>query len=144
MKKSLALFTATGLFIGYFPFVPGTMGTILGVVIYWAFSGHLLLSLLLTLLLSLWSIKQTSYLLKEDDSRIVIDEITGFLAAMLFLPSNWGYIMAAFIIFRTIDILKPPPIKRLEKIPSPWGVVLDDLTAGAFTCLLLHSWRWIR
>lgn len=144
MKKRLAQFTATGLFIGYFPFAPGTMGTILGMAICWAFEGHLLLPLLLFLLLSLWSIKQTHSLLKEDDPRIVIDEITGFLVAMLFLPPNWEYILAAFILFRIIDIVKPFFIKRLERISSPWGVVLDDLAAGAFTCLLLHGWRWIR
>lgn len=143
MKKRLALFLATGFFVGYFPFAPGTIGTLLGVFIYWVSGGYLLLSLPLFFLLSLWSIKQASSLLEEDDRRIVIDEITGFLVTMLFLPPNWEYILAAFILFRIIDILKPYPINKIEEISSPWGVVLDDVAAGAFACLLLHGFRCI-
>ncbi|MBU0568458.1 phosphatidylglycerophosphatase A, partial [bacterium] len=67
MKKRLALFLATGFFVGYFPFAPGTIGTLLGVFIYWVSGGYLLLSLPLFFLLSLWSIKQASSLLEEDD-----------------------------------------------------------------------------
>lgn len=134
---------ATGFFVGYFPFAAGTLGTILGVFIYWVFGGYLLLSLLLSFLLSLWSIKQTSSLLEEDDPKIVIDEITGFLVTMLFLPPNWEYILAGFILFRIIDILKPYPINKIEGISSPWGVVLDDVAAGAMSCLLLHGVRYI-
>ena len=144
MKKRLALFIATGLFVGYFPFAPGTIGTLLGVFIYWVSPGYLLLSLPLFFLLSLWSIKQaSSLLLKEDDPKIVIDETTGFLVTMLFLPPNWEYILAGFILFRIIDILKPYPINKIEEISSPWGVVLDDVAAGAMSCLLLHGFRYI-
>ena len=62
---------------------------------------------------------------------------------MLFLPPNWEYILAGFILFKIIDILKPYPINKIEEISSPWGVVLDDVATGAMSCLLLHGFRYI-
>ena len=86
--------------------------------------------------------KATIYFFKEKDSkRIVIDEIIGFLIAMFLIPFEFKFILAAFIIFRVIDILKPFPIRRLEKLPGGWGVMCDDLLAGVYANLIMQAIR---
>lgn len=67
---------------------------------------------------------------KNDPSEVVIDELAGQWLALLYLPRSIGFAIAAFIIFRILDITKPFPIKQLEGLPRGWGVMLDDLAAG--------------
>ena len=91
------------------------------------------LTLVTFCLLSFWiADKAQSHWGRRDDPRIVIDEIVGFLLAMLWLPTTAGWIIAGFFLFRFFDILKPPPIRRLEKVRGGFGVVLDDVLAGLY------------
>ena len=76
---------------------------------------------------------------RHDAKEVVIDEVAGFAVAMLWLPITWQSFVAAFVLFRFFDILKPPPIRQVDqKVPGGLGVVADDVLAGAFTNLLLH------
>lgn len=75
---------------------------------------------------------------KKDDSRIVIDEFSGFLAAALFIPREPIALAAAFMLFRLFDITKPLGIRQLEKLPSGWGCVLDDIASGTLAGLIVH------
>ena len=77
---------------------------------------------------------------KKDPGCIVIDEFAGYLVAMAFVPREPALIAAAFVLFRFFDILKPWPIKKLEKIKGGWGVMVDDLVAGLFTSAILQIW----
>ncbi len=144
----IILLFASGFGAGYSPFAPGTVGTVFAIPV------ALVLSLLpsplreLTLVtlcfLSFWiADKAQSYWGRRDDPRIVIDEIVGFLLTMLWLPTTVGWIVAAFFLFRFFDILKPPPIRRLEKIRGGFGVVLDDVLAGIYGNIVLHLVRII-
>jgi len=78
----------------------------------------------------------------EDPSCVVIDEVSGQTLAFVAVPLHWNSLLAAFILFRAFDILKPPPIRQLERIPGGAGIMLDDIGAGAFALavvqLLLH------
>ncbi len=76
---------------------------------------------------------------EKDSHKIVIDEIAGFFVTMAYVPFTWAHVLAAFIIFRALDILKPPPIYRLQLLPGGWGIVVDDVLAGAYGCLILHG-----
>ena len=75
----------------------------------------------------------------NDDSKITIDEFCGMLVALLWLPlpsSLLGSILIfgmAFIIFRLLDVFKPPPLRFIECLPGGWGVMVDDLAAGLVT-----------
>ncbi len=82
-------------------------------------------------------------LLDENDSRhIVIDEFAGYLLSMIFLPPTIAYLVAGFLLFRFFDILKPLPIRKIEKIfPGGLGIMADDLLAGIYTNLVLQAWR---
>lgn len=78
--------------------------------------------------------------LGTKDSRLLVwDEIVGFLFAVAFLPFTWRLAVIAFVVQRCIDIVKVPPAPWIEKHwPGGWGVVGDDILAGAYTCTLLH------
>jgi len=75
---------------------------------------------------------------QSDPREIVIDEVAGFLLTMLFLPCSWLTISLGFIFFRFFDILKPYPIKQLEKLRGGFGVVLDDLAAGLYANIIVR------
>jgi len=84
---------------------------------------------------------------KKDPSFVVIDEVAGQLIALIALPLAWKTFLAGFILFRVFDILKPPPVRQLERLPEGTGIVLDDVAAGIYALavmqLLLH-WGLLR
>lgn len=79
----------------------------------------------------------------KDPQFVVIDEVAGQLIALIGAPLNWKAFLAGFILFRAFDIVKPPPVRQLEKLPEGAGIVLDDVAAGIYALvvmqLLLHS-----
>ena len=79
---------------------------------------------------------------KKDPQFIVIDETAGQLLALIAAPLAWKSLLAGFILFRAFDIVKPPPIRLLERLPEGTGIVVDDLGAGVYALvtlqLLLH------
>ena len=74
----------------------------------------------------------------HDPSYIIIDELVGQWLALLFLPEGFFNIAIAFILFRFFDIIKPWPIRLIEKVPKGLGVMSDDLTAGLITLVLIQ------
>ena len=138
------LIIATGFGVGYSPVAPGTLGTLVAIPIYYFLSDIPSPLYEITLIgfffLSVWISEnaETSFG-KKDDQRIVIDEIIGFLITMLWVPKTTSFIIIGFILFRFFDILKPFPIRRLEKgLKGGYGVVLDDVAAGAYANIILH------
>lgn len=80
---------------------------------------------------------------KKDPGHVVIDEAAGQWTALLFAPADPRYMVAAFLLFRGFDILKPWPARRLEHLPGGSGIMLDDVAAGLYALLtvqLLGSW----
>jgi len=80
---------------------------------------------------------------RKDDPRIVLDEWIGYWFSVAFLPKTWAVLIAALILFRIFDVLKPFGIKRLSNLPGGWGVVMDDVLAGIFANLILQAAQWI-
>jgi phosphatidylglycerophosphatase A len=80
---------------------------------------------------------------REDPGHVVIDEVAGQLIALIFCPPDWAHAILAFLLFRLFDILKPPPIRQLERLPAGTGIMLDDVGAGLFALAavqLIHLW----
>ena len=75
---------------------------------------------------------------QKDPGFIVIDEVAGQWIALLFAPLSWKTLLAAFILFRGFDIVKPPPVRQLESLPEGTGVVVDDVAAGACALLVMQ------
>lgn len=80
---------------------------------------------------------------KKDPQFIVIDEVAGQLIALIAVPLAWKTFLTGFILFRVFDIVKPTPVRQLEKLPDGSGIMLDDVAAGLYALaviqLLLHS-----
>jgi phosphatidylglycerophosphatase A len=75
----------------------------------------------------------------KDHRAIVIDEIVGMVLALLALPFRIGYVIAAFVLFRALDIFKPLP--AIEHLPGGWGIMCDDLVAAIITNIVLQGVR---
>jgi phosphatidylglycerophosphatase A len=75
----------------------------------------------------------------EDPSHVVIDEVAGQAIALACAPVfSWKYALAGFILFRAFDIIKPPPVRQLERLRAGWGIMMDDVAAGALVLVLLQ------
>jgi phosphatidylglycerophosphatase A len=79
---------------------------------------------------------------RKDPGPVVIDEALGFLVTMAFLPHSLSMTIAGFLLFRVLDIIKPPPARWLERLPGGWGIVLDDVAAGIWGNVLLRLAMW--
>ena len=135
---------ATGFGVGYSPVAPGTLGTLIAIPVYYFLSNISSPIYEITLVgfffLSVWVSESAEIFFgKKDDQRIVIDEIMGFLITMLWIPKTAIFVVAGFFLFRFFDILKPFPIRRLEKrLNGGYGVVLDDVMAGVYANIVLQ------
>lgn len=74
----------------------------------------------------------------KDPQFVVIDEVAGQLLTLIAVPLSWKTGLAGFILFRAFDIVKPPPIRQLERLPEGTGIVLDDVAAGFFAFAVMH------
>jgi phosphatidylglycerophosphatase A len=74
----------------------------------------------------------------KDPQFVVIDEVAGQLVSLIAVPLAWKSFLAGFILFRVFDIVKPPPVRQLEKLPEGYGIVFDDIAAGLYTLGVLH------
>lgn len=75
---------------------------------------------------------------KKDPGFVVIDEVAGQWITLLFVPATWKTLLAAFILFRGFDIVKPPPVRQLERLPEGTGIVVDDVAAGLYALLVMQ------
>ncbi len=81
---------------------------------------------------------------RKDPGHVVIDEVAGQLVALIALSPTWPHAVLALLLFRLFDILKPPPIRQLEKLPGGTGIMLDDLAAGLLAALSAHLIIFLR
>ncbi|HEY1801761.1 MAG TPA: phosphatidylglycerophosphatase A [Terriglobales bacterium] len=75
---------------------------------------------------------------KKDPSFVVIDEVAGQLIPLIGAAITWKSLLAAFLLFRAFDILKPPPVRQLERLPEGTGIVLDDVGAGLYALIIMQ------
>lgn len=141
-KDKVIKVLATGFGAGLSPVMPGTAGTLVGVLIclaflplHWVFR-CLFVAALVGVAVYISGRAEEIYG-KKDDQRIVIDEIAGFLLAMLPVAINFLNLALAFILFRIFDIWKPYPLRKFQEFPGGGGVVADDIGAGIYTAAIL-------
>jgi phosphatidylglycerophosphatase A len=140
--KWIVRFLATGFFVGYSPFAPGTMGTLLALLLYAVLpttvTFYWMLILFLIIAGTLISHLAESILGEVDSPKIVIDEICGYFIAMAFLPKTVSLMIIGFVIYRLLDVVKIYPTKKFEMVAGGIGIMLDDIYAGVITNLILH------
>lgn len=128
--------------VGRSRFAPGTFGSLSAVPLLLLARERpelLFILLFIFVVLGIWSSGRAARAFSiHDPSTVVIDEVCGMLVGFLWVPINWYSIGVGFICFRFFDILKPPPIRLLERAPGGFGIVLDDLGAGIYANLILQ------
>jgi phosphatidylglycerophosphatase A len=132
---------------GLSPVAPGTAGSLgaipLYVMVIRAGSVGVGIAALLTTVVGIWAATRVSRRLdKKDPQVVVIDEVAGMLVTMIpFDVFSLKGLVFGFLLFRVLDALKPWPIRQLERFPGGWGIVLDDLAAGAIGAAVLAVFR---
>ncbi|MBX9601281.1 MAG: phosphatidylglycerophosphatase A [Bryobacteraceae bacterium] len=147
----LARALATWFGCGYFPWGPGTVGSLAALAIayvlhrYDAWSAPAIALLgIPALIAGVWAAGVVSRETGRKDSQIiVIDEVAGqwitLVGAVALTPVSW---IAAFLLFRFFDIVKPWPVRQAEKLPAGMGVMADDVVAGIYAALVLRAAGW--
>ena len=138
MVKTLSTF----FYVGYLPLIPGTFASIVGIVLFYLVKESCFLQILLTLFLIilgfLVSGRAEKVFAAKDSRFIVIDEVSGMLLSLLFIPYDIKLIVMAFILFRILDTFKPYPSDRLERLSGSVGIMSDDILAGLYTNIILQ------
>lgn len=129
---------------GYSPVASGTFGTLAAIPLYLVLArlpiSYYLLSLISLAIFSCWVSGRAEAIFNEKDSgKIVIDEVVGYLVTMTGVSLSLPAIIIGFFLFRFFDIVKVPPANIIDRrIKNGIGVVMDDVVAGIYACLLLH------
>jgi len=158
------LFRRTGasmMYLGYFPFASGTLGsavTVLGIwfihqkyplfftaanmVYYW---GAMIAVVAASILLSN---KSKEVFGSDDPPQIVIDELAGQFITFFLIPISIQTLVAGFVLFRFFDIVKPFPVYKMEELDDGLGVVMDDVVAGVYAnislLLIIAGYQWVK
>ena len=147
-RRGAAVWIATGAGIGYLP-VPGTFGAAAGLGIVaalarwvtyrswlWALVGVVTAAVFA---LGVWAAgRAEEFFGSADPSYVVIDEVAGQMVTFLLRPdAPWRWLLAGFVLFRIFDVLKPFPAGRAEGLPGGWGVMTDDVVAGAYSLVVV-------
>ena len=131
-----ARFFATGIYSGYSPVASGTAGSLVALAIYAIPGMERTITLgvitLVTFVIGVVTSAEMEKFHGEDPSIVVIDEFVGMWISLLFLPKGFIIAVAAFLLFRVYDIVKPPPARQVERLANGWGVMLDDVFAGVY------------
>jgi phosphatidylglycerophosphatase A len=141
---------AFGFGAGLIPVAPGTWGTLLALPVFVLVSPRLdpsefLLMLAVLFALGVWACEVTGRAIgAADHGGMVWDETVAFLLVLFFVPATLAWQAAAFLLFRALDILKPPPIRYCEQLfRNGFGVMLDDLVAAFYTLLVFSVFKTV-
>jgi len=147
--EKAVMFLATGFYVGNVPLAPGTLGSLIGLPLCFLLAGiQLPPAIILAVLFigfAVWIAHAAEKTLKKKDPGcIVIDEVAGMVVTLIGLPFNLTTAVIGFIIFRILDILKPFPIRTLDKhLPGGIGIVADDVVAGIFANIFIRIFLYI-
>lgn len=151
-RSRLSWLIATFFGIGYLRPGPGTYASTLTVLLWWAsaqtISARWLLpvAVAVSLAVTLIGIWPSTMVAREsavkDPGFVVIDEVAGQMIALIGVPPHWKYLLASLILFRVFDIMKPFPLRRLEKLPEGTGIMMDDVGAGLYALVLLQAYLY--
>ena len=147
-RTGWAWLVATFLGIGRLAPGPGTWASLATVLLWWPLalvvSGHrALLAATIAAAVTAIGIPAGTRVAREsgikDPGFVVIDEVAGQMLPLIIAPLRWKYLLLSLILFRCFDILKPPPLRALERLPEGTGIMLDDIGAGLYALLVLAA-----
>ena len=142
IRNPLIKTLSTFFYVGYIPFMPGTAASIAGVFLYYLIKDSIFIYTsftLLSILIGFLIAGGAERIFNKKDARcIVIDEISGMLLSLIFIPYNIGLVLIAFCLFRILDAIKPYPADRFQRYKGSIGIMSDDILAGLYTNIILQ------
>jgi len=148
-RSTAAVWVATVAGAGYFPVLPGTVGSAVGVGIVAALDAipfatawrdaALIGAAVLIFFVGVWAAGESEkFFGRTDPGHVVIDEVVGQMLTFLLVPhASWKLLLAGLGLFRVFDVTKPFPAGRAERLPGGWGIMIDDLLAGVYALVAL-------
>jgi phosphatidylglycerophosphatase A len=144
-QRWIATFVASVAYLGYSPLAPGTVGTLAAFAVYWWLvpAGFWVLVVgAVAIAVGIWAGDVAEKVWqKKDPGRVCVDEFAAYFVAVAFLPKTAAYAVAAFVLSRVFDILKPFPAGRSQRLPGGWGIMADDVVAAVYANLILQGVR---
>lgn len=132
----------SGFYTGYFPVASGTVGSFAAILIYLipGFEQIMIIIPVIMILLSygIYVGSKFEAVYGKDPSQCTVDEFVGTWISLIALPKILWIIVAAFLIWRILDIIKPPPARSLEKLKGGLGIMIDDVVSGIYTLIIMH------
>jgi len=140
--RRIAKITTSFFYLGHSPIMPGTMGSLAGLLIYFVvkdkFPIYAFSILFLFTLGIIFSSEAEKIYKRKDAQMIVIDEACGMMLSLFLVPYSLWIAILGFVLFRVFDILKPPPAKAIEKFSGAFGIMFDDIIAAIYTNFILQ------
>jgi phosphatidylglycerophosphatase A len=146
--RRLAILISTFGYVGYAPVAPGTFGSAAGLAVFFAVRTTGSLAVEIAAILVLFAVGIWAGTIAEhhfggvDPGPIVIDEVVGMLITLCLLPVNGAGAFTGFVVFRLLDVIKPFPSARFEKLPGGLGVMADDGMAAIYGNLAMRIAMW--
>jgi len=141
-RPLVALSLATAFGAGYAPVAPGTFGSAVGLLLWLVLPSSTAvqaISIVTIFVIGSWSGSVAErHFHATDPGPVVIDEVMGMLITLFLNPVGWKGAFAGFVIFRVLDIIKPYPARRLEKLHGGVGIMADDAMAAVYANLVLR------
>lgn len=139
----MTLLLATGFGAGRFPWAPGTFGSFVGLPLAWSiqqlpFLGQCVAAAIVIVVGVPICERGARLLNAKDPGAVVWDEMAAFPVIFLFVPFSFTTAIAAFLVFRLLDISKPWPCRTLERLPGGLGIMTDDIVAGLYAGIALR------
>jgi phosphatidylglycerophosphatase A len=135
-------FIGSGFYTGYFPVASGTVGSFAALLIYLipGFENLIIIipAIIIFVLYGIFLGNKFEIKYGKDPSECTVDEVVGTWISLLALPKTIEIIVVAFLIWRILDIIKPPPARGLEKIKGGLGIMIDDVVSGIYTLIIMH------
>ena len=141
----LGLFVATCGYLGYVPVAPGTFGSALGLVVFFAVRSTGSVTVELSVIALVFAVGLWCGTVAEhhfggiDPGPVVLDEVLGMLITLALLPVNITGAIVGFVVFRVLDVVKPWPSARFERLPGGLGVMADDAMAAIYANLVMRA-----
>jgi len=135
-------FIGSGFYTGYSPYVSGTVGSLAALIIYLIPGFEQLFviipAILIFMVYGIFLGNKFEVEYGKDPSQCTVDEVVGMWISLIALPKTFGIVAIAFILWRILDIIKPPPARNLERLKGGLGIMIDDVISGIYTLIIMH------
>ena len=135
-------FIGSGFYTGYAPVASGTVGSLAALIIYLipGFEKFYVIIPAIMVFASYGIYLGNKFEIKygKDPAECTVDEVVGTWISLIALPKTIGIIITAFLLWRILDIIKPPPARNLEKLKGGLGIMIDDVISGIYTLIIMH------